>query len=603
MSDPTTWQPDTESDAMLLQHALPGGETEWLLFRHPRRLLAAKTLAAVRPLLRSVEEHTRHGGWAAGFVTYEAAPAFDPAFVTHPPHDTLSLASFGLYGPPKRFPCLPGISPRALRMPPHWKPSVSRAAYDAALARIHEEIASGNTYQVNFTLRLSNAFNGHPAAHFVALVRAQPTRYAAFINGGSYHIASASPELFFHRRGETITMRPMKGTAAPGRNRDETERNRAALQASEKDRAENLMIVDMVRNDLGRIAKHRQRARAAALRGRALPHAVADDLHGGGGDRGAARSDLRRALSLRLHHRRAQGAHHADHRATSRPRRAASTPAPSASSRPDGKRNSTWPSARCTCARTSQAEYGIGGGIVWDSNAEAEYAECELKAAVLSAAFAEFQLLETMLVNAPPTRERRGVSPEAPVFLLHRHLDRLCASAEFFAFSYDKAAISARIAELTPAWTTPCILRLLLAADGTVTLETKPYPVCTPRVWQLALAAEPVDSTDPFLRHKTTRRAVYDSARAAHPTADDVLLWNERGELTESTLANLVIRMNGELITPPLSCGLLPGTYRAELLSRGRVREGIITIDALRQADAIFLINSVRGWLPARFVE
>ncbi len=588
MSDSTARQPDTEPDAMLLQHALPGGETEWLLFRHPRQMLTAATLAGVRPLLRTVEEHTRHGGWAAGFVTYEAAPAFDPAFVTHPPHGTLPLASFGLYGPPERFPGFPGISPRALRITPHWKPSISRAAYDAALARIHEEIASGNTYQVNFTLRLSNAFNGNPAALFAALVRAQPTRFAAFINSGEYHIASASPELFFHRRGETISMRPMKGTAPCGKTPEEVEHHIATLQGSQKDRAENLMIVDMVRNDLSRIAKRGsvrvprlfeiehyptllQMTSIVEAESAASLEAIFAALFPCASVTGAPKVSTMRLIR----------------ELESTPRGIYTGAIGFAAPHGEAQFNVA---IRTLTLHGSQAEYGTGGGIVWDSNAEAEYAECELKAAVLSAAFAEFRLLETMLWT-----------PERGVFLFDRHLDRLHAAAKYFGFTIDRAAIALRLAAHTGGERS--IFRLLLAADGTVTLETKPYPVRASRYWRVTLAAEPVDSTDPFLRHKTTRRAVYDSARAAHPDADDVLFWNERGELTESTLANLVIRKAGALITPPASCGLLPGTYRAELLSRGRIREGIITIDALRQADAIFLINSVRGWIPARLVE
>jgi para-aminobenzoate synthetase/4-amino-4-deoxychorismate lyase len=226
-------------------------------------------------------------------------------------------------------------------------------------------------------------------------------------------------------------------------------------------------------------------------------------------------------------------------------------------------------------------EYGIGGGIVWDSNADAEYEEALSKARILARRFLEFQLLETMLWEG------------GEIFLLERHLKRLADSAEYFDVKIDLNEIRAHLRNLR--FECPTRIRLLLNRDGSVDFQCLEISAVSGDV-KLAVAKEPVDSGDVFLYHKTTNRSVYEKAKADFPEADDVLLFNERGEVTESTIANVVVELDGRKVTPPVSCGLLPGTFRDELLAGGEIEERIITLDDLKRASAIWLINSVRKW-------
>ena len=232
------------------------------------------------------------------------------------------------------------------------------------------------------------------------------------------------------------------------------------------------------------------------------------------------------------------------------------------------------------------AEYGTGGGIVWDSVADDEWHECRTKALILQPPAPEFELLETLRWE-----------PTTGLALLQRHLDRLMASADYFDFAIDPAYLT-EVLELEANTLAPTAhrLRLQMNADGRITLDATPITnECRP--WRIAISSHPVDSENRFLYHKTTHRQVYEQRRRAFPDHDDVLLWNQNGEVTESTVANVVIRQGGQLLTPPVESGLLAGTFRAELLATGEIREERVSIQELLQADEIFLINSVRGWI------
>jgi len=241
--------------------------------------------------------------------------------------------------------------------------------------------------------------------------------------------------------------------------------------------------------------------------------------------------------------------------------------------------------------RTGMAEYGVGGGIVWDSESGDEYDECWLKARVLTEKPPDFQLLETLLWT-----------PEEGYFLLERHLKRLADSAEYFGIPLSLEA--ARSALNTPpasqnasASKNSLIIRVIITKSGAISIESKPVDLADlARPARVRLATHPVDSSDRFLYHKTTFRTVYEQAKASVPDCDDVLLWNTAGELTESTIANVVVEKDGERLTPPLSSGLLPGTFRAELLARGEIREAVLRVEDLPRFDRIWLVNSVRKW-------
>jgi len=234
-----------------------------------------------------------------------------------------------------------------------------------------------------------------------------------------------------------------------------------------------------------------------------------------------------------------------------------------------------------------QASYGVGSGIVWDSDADAEYAECRLKAQVLTRRFPDFDLLETMRWTAAG-----GVA-------------RLAGAAEYFGFAVDLDAARRRLADLDPAaMPDPARLRLLAGRWGELRLEVYPLELlAASRAVRLGLAREAVDADDVFLYHKTTHRTVYEQARAGRPDCDDVLLWNQGGELTETTTANVVLSLDGRLVTPPVASGLLAGVLRAELLGAGVVQEQVLTVDDLARCQAIYLVNSLRGWREAVWID
>ncbi|HOF87835.1 MAG TPA: aminodeoxychorismate synthase component I, partial [Armatimonadota bacterium] len=521
-------------------------------------------------------------------VSYEAAPAFDPAMRAHPP-GPLPLLWFGLYPAPVRLAALPDDG--GAFSASGWTPELSRDDYDAAIARIKAYIAAGETYQVNYTLRLRARLAGSAWAFFLALTRAQRGHYGAWVHLGSHILCSASPELFFRLEGDVITCKPMKGTARRGLWWEDDRARARELAHSAKNRAENVMIVDMVRNDLGRIAKTGsvrvtrlcdveryatvwQMTSTVTARTRAAYPELFQALFPCASITGAPKVHTTALIAgLETSPRDAYTG-------------AIGWLAPG--------RKAQFTIAIRTAqvdVATGELEYGTGGGIVWDSAAESEYDEALTKTLVLTQRRPEFRLLETLR-----WRPGRGYD------LRHGHLRRLRRSADYFGFTVDLDAVRARLEGEAPVEPVPHRVRLLVAEHGAIEIQATPLPETEKRVWRVALAPEPVDPADPFLYHKTTHRAVYAAARAAHPEADDVLLWNPRGELTEATIATLAVRLDGRWLTPPIACGLLPGVMRAHLLRRGVLTEAVITRAMLAAAEEIALINSVRGWLPAELM-
>jgi para-aminobenzoate synthetase/4-amino-4-deoxychorismate lyase len=472
-----------------------------------------------------------------------------------------------------------------------WRPTLTRSEYERALCAIHEAIAAGEVYQVNFSFRLRAPFSGDLLPLFWQLYERQPVPYAAYIDTGAHAIASLSPELFFALDGECITTRPMKGTAPRGLTRADDLQQAQRLTCCPKNRAENLMIVDMARNDLGRIARIGsvrvprlfEAERYATLWQMTSTVVACTD---------APLPEIFRALfpAASITGAPKIRATHVIH-ALERVPRGVYT----------GAIGVVLPDRRAqfnVAIRTlhhdkaaGQLEYGVGSGVVWDSEQVAEYAECLAKAQVLLAPRPEFELLETLL-----WRRGRGY------FLLEAHLQRLCDSADHFGFALDADAVRRQLLTVAERFTAPRYrVRLRVNRHGAAQVE---YAPLSPerRVWRVALAREPVDPREVFLYHKTTHRQVYERARAAHPDCDDVILWNTRGEITESTLANVVVRLDGRYYTPPVECGLLAGVYREHLLQRGLLRERVLTPNDLRRAEAVCLINSVRGRIRAEVV-
>jgi len=571
--------------------AFPAGEHAPLLsFAAPLRVLAAWRHDQVAEVIAAAEAAARQGQWALGLVAYEAAAAFDPALVSHGPMADFPLAWFALFDGPVaatgasaedgegRFTCTP------------WQAEIDPARFDGDIAAIHEDIRAGRLYQSNHTTRLRARFEGRPAALFRALHRAQPGGYGFYLDGGPWQVLSVSPELFFDRQpGGLLTTRPMKGTAPRHADPQLDRASAAALRQSAKEQAENLMIVDLLRNDLSRVAATGTVAVPQLFSIEALPSlwqmtstvqcrprpevGLADifaALFPCGSVTGAPKvtamqSIAEREITPRGPYCGALGV-----------------------IRPGGHATFSV-GIRTVLLRGDQAECGIGSGITLDAGAAGEFAEWQAKGRFLWRASAGFQLIETLRLDA-------GGYP-----LLPRHLARLAASAAHFGFAWSEAQVRDALAAVAAehpqgSWR----VRLLLDREGGVVTEAFPLEP-TPDHYAAAWAAAPVDSSDEFLRHKTTHRSIYQRhAPLSGSGLFDTLLYNERDEVTEFTRGNLLVELDGRRLTPALSSGLLPGTRRAELLARGEAEEAVIRRSDLARATGLWFVNGLRGVVPVR---
>jgi para-aminobenzoate synthetase/4-amino-4-deoxychorismate lyase len=558
-------------------------------FTRPTEIVVARSACEVRPALRRIEQAAARGMYAAGYVAYEAAQALDRAFVVRPDARVLPLLWFGIFDSPSEFePAGDG----EFRLS-EWTPSVCRAEYDRCVEAVRERLARGDTYQVNYTLRLRAGFKGDDFAFYERLRAAQRTRFGAYVNdGGRFRILSASPELFFRRRGTSIHTRPMKGTARRGRWREEDARLASWLAASEKNRAENVMIVDLLRNDLGRVAEtgtvhvpalfeveryptlfQMVSTVTATLRPGTTLEEIFAALFPCGSVTGAPKVSTMRLIAA----------------LEDSPRGVYCGAVGFVAPGGDAVFNVAIRTVVID-TETGAAEYGVGGGITWDSTAADEYAEALDKAGLLAEEARGFDLLETMLLENGDYR------------LLEDHLARLAESAEYFDIPLSAELVRAALTEHAQCFTVGARrARLLVSTDGGVQVESEAIAETPTGRLQVALARTPVSKSERFLYHKTTRRRLYDERRAAHPEAFDVLLWNEEGELTEFTNGNLVLEVDGGRWTPPRECGLLAGTFRAGLLRRAEIGERVLMRADIGRASRCWLVNSVRGWVEVTF--
>lgn len=558
----------------------------FLLFEAPLATLEARDAAGVRAALEEADAVLASGRFVAGFLAYEAAAAF--GLTTRPPDpDGPPLVWLGVFkapreaGPPRADPDAPAPTAR-------WEPALDEAGHAKALARIHERIAAGDTYQVNFTFPLRAPLAEEPLALFGRLLATQRPRHAAFVDLGRFAVACASPELFFRLEGGRLTTRPMKGTAARGATPAADEAQAAHLRESEKERAENLMIVDMLRNDLGQVAEVGsvevpslfeveryptllQMTSTVTARSRAPLSAVLAALFPCASVTGAPKKRTMEIVA-----------------ATETAPRGVYTGAVGWAS-PDGTA-SFGVAIRTVLADRERglATFGVGSGVVADSVAAREYEECLLKARILDDP--AFALLETMAFH-PGEGYRR----------LEGHLARLAQSASHFAFPLDMRRVEEALRQAASAGAA-LRARLLLHADGRVEVQEGALPPAPTRPLRVGIAARPVDPRSVWLHHKTTRREIYDAAVASRPDCDDVLLWNDRGELTESSVANVIVEVGGQRLTPPLACGVLPGVERARAIAEGRAREAVVRLTDLRPGQRLWLVSSLRGVREARLV-
>jgi len=568
-----------------------------MLFSRPRAILRADSPDAVLPALQAAEQYRLGGYYLAGYVAYEAGYAFEERLRALPAGSG-PLVWLGVYDRQVPYALSAGsVSPVCIPSEEARTISPSFWAYRLAIAAILDYIAQGDVYQINYTGLIAFPFEGDPFSLYRQLRLRQKTDYAAYIRHDTCHVLSLSPELFFQVHGGRITTKPMKGTIRRGRTAGEDRIFAHQLQTCQKNRAENTMIVDLLRNDLGRIC----------MTGSVTTESLFDveryeTLHqmtstiSGQLRQGIGIPDLFRNLfpcgsvtgapKLR--------AMEIIHELEYAPRGVYTGAIGYAA--PDGDMIFNV-AIRTVTVEDGVAVLGVGSGIVADSDPDAEYRECQLKAAFLSPEIPteRFQLVETM-------RFEQGIR------LLRLHLDRLLASAEYFGFRADRELIRKAIQSCVAGLDPEAIhkIRLLLSCDGTCELDVNAFEADQAVPVRIGLSVHRVSSDAVFQYHKTTAREAYNSElnHAHEKGLFDVLFLNERDEVTEGCITNLFIETDGRLLTPPVSCGLLGGVYRRYVLETNRdAGEAVLTLRDLRAADRIFVCNAVRGMLPAVLVE
>ena len=576
-------------------------------FGTPCAVLVAHALADVRGVLDAVHAAAQQGRWCVGHVRYEAAAAFDAALQTHAADGP--LAWFAVYDAPLPWPQGVGDTAAADPAQVSWTDSLGRAEFDAAMDRIQQAIRAGELYQVNYTAPLQGALQGSADALFAALQRAQPGGYAAHIQAGAEQVLSVSPELFFDWKdapeGGAILARPMKGTAPRGATPEEDAQQAEHLRTAPKERAENVMIVDLLRNDLSRIAlPHSVHVPAlfvtqalptvwqmtSDVQARTRPGTTLTDVFAAlfpcGSVTGAPK--VRAMQMIRALERAPRGVYCG----------AVGVVRPAG---PPGAQGLHAVAAtfnvpiRTVVLRTEggtvRTTCGIGSGITSGALADAEWSEWQHKRAFVERASQPFDLLETLALQAGAFRH------------LDEHLARLQGAAAHFGVPWNAAAVQQCLRALAARhaaglWR----VRLLLGATGLPRAEAFALqPTAEPVPLQLATRPFAAAHGE-FVRYKTTHRAHYAAFAPTEAGVFDTVLWNEEGEITECTMGNVAMLLDGRWVTPPLACGLLPGVGRALALREGRVAEAVVRVQDVPRVQGWAFVNSLRGWLAAKQV-
>lgn len=547
-----------------------------------------KAVVAVQPcevieVLGQVEQATADGLYAVGFVAYEAASALNPDLPSIPPVEGLPLVWFAFFR--ERHSVAAGAGLKKSGDDVALESLKIFEEYNGDVERIRDYIAAGDCYQVNHTFPLNGIFTGNLPELYAQVGAAQQAPFSAFLDTGRFTILSASPELFFSLKDNKITTRPMKGTAKRGRWAGEDRNAIEMLRNSPKEKAENLMIVDLLRNDLGIVAETGSVTVDALFEVETYPtvhqmtSTVSAILRSGTG-----LTDIFQALfpcgSV-----------------TGAPKRRSMEIIAELENVPRGVYcgaiGCVAPGGEALFSvairtllhdkQTNRLTMGIGSAVTWDSEAATEYAECMSKGAFVNQPGQGFKLIESLRLD------------NGAYTLLERHLARLSLSAGYFGFLCDLEKIRLSLSDHATRSVGPRKVRLVLSPDGTIEISSELLEESSTAL-RVAISTIAINSDDRMLYHKTTRRDLLDSARVCRGDCDEVLLLNEHGQLTEGSYHNIVVKLNGQLVTPPLSCGLLPGVFRDELLEQGELTERVLYPDDLKRADELWLINSVRGW-------
>ena len=592
---------EKERDYVLLETARCDAENYLsYLFLRPERIISTFKIDKVKDCFAQLDRELKKGYYATGFLSYQAGEAFEEK-LRYKESYNFPLLWFGVYKEPLIYNHHKREFNKRIVLPKKYKqnsyiiknirPNISQSSYKRAIVKIKDLIAQGFTYQVNYTFKLKFSFSGSPQGLYLDLRNKQSVSYSALIKAGRYFILSFSPELFFRKIDSTILTRPMKGTASRGRDLKEDMKKSKQLESCPKNRSENVMIVDLLRNDLGRISttgsvrvphlfnveKYETLFQMTSdIESRINPCYSAFDIFNhifpSGSVTGAPKIKTMEIIR----------------QLEKEPRNIYTGSIGFFSPKKSGVFNVAIRTLLIDSNKRT-GEMGVGSGIVYDSKATQEYAECRLKADFLIKKPKEFQLIETMLWRA-----HKGY------LFLNLHLKRLENSARYFDFIYDRENILKALQKLQRRFKENAYrVRLLLGKDGSIKLESSSLKLTFEKMPPIYLSIKKTHSDNPFLYHKTTSRKLYDEEYKKCKALGffDVIFANEKGEITEGAISNIFIKKNGAFLTPPKTCGLLEGVYRKYLLNSKRftVKERILFKEDLFSAEEIYLSNSVRG--------
>jgi para-aminobenzoate synthetase/4-amino-4-deoxychorismate lyase len=589
---------------ILLDDARPDGASPARLYESPREVVLAHSVDEVLPALERVSVLRGEGLHLAGYLAYEAGLALEPKLAG------LASGRTGAAGPLVWFGAFESYRELAAADVPGWlaeqatgpaqvgplDPQLSAGGYAKAFAELQERIAAGDIYQANLTFALAGSYRGDPLALYAAARPAAGAGYGGVVYDGTHWLLSFSPELFFAERDGTALVKPMKGTRPRGRDAAEDAALKAELETSEKDRAENLMIVDLLRNDLSRVAVAGSVKVEGAFAVETYPtvHQMVTTVRAKLTE-GTSAVDMLRALfpcgsitgapKIRAMELIAET------------ERDARGPYCGAIGRIDAGGDAAFNVAIRTLRLTPQenqrgrAVLGVGSAIVADSEVLTEWRECMVKGGFVRLAAGRADLIETM-----------RFSPDEGIALLELHLERITASAGELGFAFDRHAVRNAVQALCFEADAPAKLRLLVSRGGAYCLELGELPLPLAEPVTCAVLPLPVDSGDWRLRHKSSDRHFHEAALAAARAvgAGEALLLRDDGLLTEGSFTNLFVERDGKLLTPPASLGLLPGVLRRSLIDSGRAVEAELTLADL--AGGFLIGNALRGLMQARLL-
>ena len=547
-------------------------------FTQPIRELKTRDLSEVANLLAQVESYQVQGYYVVGYVSYEAAPAFEEKLAVHKaPLLAEYLLYFTVHDRVETSP-IP-LTYEDVALPSKWQELTSAENYEKAIAQIHHHLRQGDTYQVNYTVQLKQDLSANPFAIYNRMVVEQEAGYNAYVEHDEMAVISMSPELFFEQNDRELTTRPMKGTTQRGLTDQEDLAQASWLEQDPKNRSENMMIVDLLRTDMNRISEvgSEHVERLCQVEQYSTVWQMTSTI----------KSQLREDVDLVEIFRSLFPCGSI----TGAPKIATMEIIKNLEPQPRGVYCGTigllLPNGRRifnVAIRTIQlhqgkAIYGVGGGITWDSTWESEYREVHQKAAVLYRKQARFKLIST------------GKISQKQLQFEDQHLERLTKASRYFAYPLDPKKLRQKIEEECQVCDVnqDYRLRIGLSKSGEIELSRQILAPLSPSFCKARLCLQEADLNQSFTYFKTTHRPHLSLGE------QEIIYHNVVGELLETSIGNLVLKINGKLYTPPISLGILPGIYRQHLLERGQVEEKVLTLADLNQAEAIYGCNAVRG--------